>query len=255
MLRRIAAISDPAQRLDTLRVFTLSAYMDVGSSLDPVLKARQFPLGEVLSIAIEGVAGIRQRLITAEESGYLRSSVDSLLRCLNTLLLIRLAALTPNNIDADCVVVLESQVDHDEWEVISQYGWLLRSMMNWRLGFYAASQFRESLNHLLPNELAEFTQIRDELAACLWESFRMPTVLQSPALPERLDRIRELRTLAQAANKPRTSIESQPSIPSGCATVFLVEMLPAPHHRFGLVSVETDRIHLWLPEQWSALAD
>lgn len=255
MLRRIAAIPEPAQRLETLRVFTLSAYMDVGSSHDPVLKARQFPLGEVLDIAIEGVAAVRQRLITAEESGYLRNSVDSLLRSLNALLLIRFGALTPDSIDAGCAMVESSQVDPNEWEVISQYGRLLRSMMNWRLGFYAARQFREALHCLLPKELAEFTEIRNELAAYLWESFTRPTVLQSPILPERLDRIRELRTLAQAVNDPRTSVESPSSIPSGCACIFLVEMLPAPHHRFGLVGVEADRIHLWWSERWSALAD
>lgn len=251
-------IAQPDDRIEALRVIVTKDFLRIVKSSNPGVSANELPLLEIIRRTINDVAILRDRLITAEQSGFVRGSVDHLFRLINAILFLGVGAIsTENPIRGEAILRLED-VEFEIRDLIAAYRELLAWMENWRLDFFRSKHLRESLAYLTPMERQRFSMACDETGALLKESFN-----PGPAgggeriaskLSDQLDVVRELRTIAQAGN-PNNSAKPQITKLASRPGLFLIELLPPNQHEFAIAEFSATHVRLRWDSQFTVLLD
>ena len=251
----VAGIPDPQRRLEALQTYTLAAIAS------PQTREAQgeFPLGDALRMTVSAVCLVRQRMLTADASTFLRAGLDPLFGGLSGFAFLRFGGLPPVD-DGDLAAeshVADAELSSDDRELLDGYFMLMQEMAHWKTAFHHRTRIHDCLCGLPAAEQTEFRQLCDSLAATVRQKLKPPLPRgYYRALDAQWDRAVELRTLAALAGKddplPAAAGNRRCEIAPGIASLYFVDVLPSNTPCYGFVGFERDRTHWWCSTVWSA---
>lgn len=251
LLDRIAALADPAGRMNNLHTAVAAALHRARHDATSVL---QFPLLQAIRIARESIACRLTTIPTAENAALLRTSDDEVIRGLGLILLAQLAPELASGAVEKTDVVFDARAESNEAHAHSlrDYFLLLRETSNWRLGQHESCPFARAMLFLTETQRQEYRSLCDQLSKA---ATNVGFNLAGPKASEWISQMRRLRAIAQVASRNKQPAPSYADTAPSNDELYLVELTGEPNRRFVTVARDSAGLHLRHTLAWREFAN
>ena len=238
----IAAVADVNDRIRLLHTVTCKLLADIMTDRQP---STAVPIRDLTELSHQTLMEARRSLLTPESGRLFRPGVEPLVRQVATLAFFHLTS----EQDDEPIVRQNIPKTSDEGKLLESLWRLLEAASGWMLDRYTKQPLVRSLKNLPPAEQVEFDKLRVELSEAMDDVFFDVSNVQS-----QLDRLRELRGLAQVADRSAEVCEEKSRTPDHDCDMVLVALATEPP-AVGSIVREDRAYHIWCSMHWGEIAE